>query len=58
MAAREVALKDARAAQDRCRSLEADIEAMRDEREAEARDRKTKEEKMKAQEDAVRGHDA
>nr|XP_020147614.1 CCR4-NOT transcription complex subunit 3-like [Aegilops tauschii subsp. strangulata] len=57
-AVREAARKDAGAAQDRCRSLEAELEAMRNERAVEARGRKTEEEKMKAQEDAVRGHDA
>ena len=54
MAAREAALKDAGAAQDRCQLLEAELEAMRNERAAEARGRKAEEENMKAQEDAVR----
>nr|XP_020170122.1 uncharacterized protein LOC109755638 [Aegilops tauschii subsp. strangulata] len=58
MAAREVVLKDAGAAQDRCRSLEAELETMCNERAAEARGRKAEEEKMKAREDAVRDRDA
>ena len=53
-----MALKDAGAAQGHCRSLEAELEAMRNERAAEARDRKAEEEKMKAREDVVNGHDA
>nr|XP_020186038.1 translation initiation factor IF-2-like [Aegilops tauschii subsp. strangulata] len=57
-AAREVALKDAGAAQDRCRSLEAELETMRNEHADEARGHKAEEEKMKAREDAVRGRDA
>nr|XP_020166449.1 translation initiation factor IF-2-like [Aegilops tauschii subsp. strangulata] len=56
-AAREVALK-AGAAQDCCRSLEAELETMHNERAAEARDRKAEEEKMKAWEYAVNGRDA
>ena len=47
-AAREVALKDAGAAQDRCRWLEAELETMRRERAKESRSRKAEEEKMKA----------
>ena len=57
-AAREVALKDAGAAQDHCRSLEAELKTMRSERADEAQGRKAEEEKMKAREDAVRGRDA
>nr|XP_020176299.1 nucleoporin NSP1-like [Aegilops tauschii subsp. strangulata] len=57
-AAREVALKDTGAAQDHCRSLEAELETMRNERAAKARGRQAAEEKMKAREDAVRGRDA
>nr|XP_040256309.1 uncharacterized protein LOC109775784 [Aegilops tauschii subsp. strangulata] len=57
-ATREVALKDAEAAQDHCRSMEAELETMCRERAYEARGRKTEEEKMKAREDAVRGRDA
>ena len=48
MAAREVALKDAEAAKDRCRSLEAKLEVMRNECAPKARDCKAEEEKMKA----------
>ena len=58
VAAREVALKDVEAAQDRCRSLEAKLETMHNEHATETRDRKAEEEKMKAREDAVRGRDA
>nr|XP_020177567.1 uncharacterized protein LOC109763120 [Aegilops tauschii subsp. strangulata] len=57
-AAREVALKDAGAAQDRCRLLEAELKTMRSEGADETRGRKAEEEKMKAWEDAVRGRDA
>ena len=46
-AAYKVALKDAGAAQDHCRSLEAELETMRSERAKEARGRKAEEEKMK-----------
>nr|XP_040256276.1 tol-Pal system protein TolA-like [Aegilops tauschii subsp. strangulata] len=58
MATREVALKDAEAAKDRCRSLEAELETARKERAKEARGRKAEEEKMKAREDAIRDRDA
>ena len=58
VAAREVALKDAEAAQDRCRSLAAELETVRRERAKEARGRKAEEEKMKAREDAVKDRDA
>ena len=57
-AAREVALKDAAVAQDRCKALEAELQGLRDEHTKEARDRQVKEEKMKAREDAVRYRDA
>ena len=53
-----MALKDTGAAQDRCRALEAELETMRNKRSAKARGRQAEEEKMKAREDAVRGHDA
>nr|XP_020176008.1 uncharacterized protein LOC109761607 [Aegilops tauschii subsp. strangulata] len=58
MAAREVALKDAGAAQDRCQLLEAELKTMRSERADKARGRRAEEEKMKAPQDAVRGRDA
>ena len=48
VAAREVALKDAEAAKDRYRSLEAKLETARREHAKEARGRKAEEEKMKA----------
>nr|XP_020172929.1 dynactin subunit 1-like [Aegilops tauschii subsp. strangulata] len=57
-AACEAAMKDAKAAQDRCRALEAELKALRDKRAEEARGRKVEEEKMKAREDAVKGRDA
>nr|XP_040258348.1 FYVE and coiled-coil domain-containing protein 1-like [Aegilops tauschii subsp. strangulata] len=57
-AAHEAALKDAGDAQDRCQSLEAELETMRNERAAKARGREVDEEKMKAWEDAVRDRDA
>nr|XP_020158646.1 tol-Pal system protein TolA-like [Aegilops tauschii subsp. strangulata] len=56
-AAREAALKDVEAAQDRCRALEAELKTLHNERAEEARSRKADEEKMKAQEDAIKGHD-
>nr|XP_020200442.1 microtubule cross-linking factor 1-like [Aegilops tauschii subsp. strangulata] len=58
VAAREVALKDAEAAKDRCRSLEAELETAQRERAKETRGRKAEEEKMKAREEAVRDRDA
>ena len=57
-AARKMALKDAEAVKERCRSMEAEVETMRNERAAEARSRKADEVKMKAREDAVTGRDA
>ena len=56
--AREEALKDAEAAQDRCRSLETELETMRRERANETRGRKAEEDKMQAREDAVSHRDA
>ena len=53
-----MALKDAGAAQDRCRLLEAELKTMRSEHAEEARGRQAEEQKMKAREDAVRGRDA
>ena len=57
MAARKVALKDAEAAQDRCRLLAAELETMQREHAKEAQGHKAEEEKMKAREDAVKDHD-
>ena len=56
--AREAALKDAEAAQGRCRVLEAELKILREERAEDARGRKAEEERMKAREDAVKGRDA
>ena len=56
-AAREAALKDADAAQDHCRVLEAELKILREERAKDARGRKAEEERMKAREDAVKGRD-
>nr|XP_020196064.1 uncharacterized protein LOC109781879 [Aegilops tauschii subsp. strangulata] len=56
-AAREAAVKDAEAAEGRCRELEAELKALRNEHAEEACGRKAEEEKMKAREDAVKGHD-
>nr|XP_020181021.1 uncharacterized protein CG45076-like [Aegilops tauschii subsp. strangulata] len=56
-AAREAALKDVEAAQDRYRALEAELKTLRNERVEEARSRKVEEEKMKAWEDAIKGRD-
>ena len=58
VAAREVALKNVGASQDRWRSLEAELETTHNEHATEPRDRKAEEEKIKAWEDAVRGRDA
>ena len=55
--AREVALKDVEASKEHCQLMEAKLETMRNERAADARDRKAEEEKMKAREGAVAGHD-
>ena len=57
-AAREVAVKDAAAAQDRCKALEAELTDLCDKHAEEARDRQAEEERMKAWENAVRGRDA
>nr|XP_020177566.1 tol-Pal system protein TolA-like [Aegilops tauschii subsp. strangulata] len=53
-----MALKDAEAAKERYRSMEAELETMRNERATEARSRKVEEEKMKAREDAITCRDA
>nr|XP_045089395.1 testis-specific gene A8 protein-like [Aegilops tauschii subsp. strangulata] len=55
---REVVLKDAKAARDRCQVLEDELQSMRDKHTEEARCRQAKEEEMKAREDAVKNHDA
>nr|XP_045090177.1 transcription activator BRG1-like [Aegilops tauschii subsp. strangulata] len=55
---REAALKDAKAAHDRCRALEKELKGMRDEHTEEARGRRVKEEEMRAREDAIKNHDA
>jgi len=52
--AREAALKDAEAAQDRCRVLEAELKILRED----SHGRKVEEEMMKAREDTVKGRDA
>nr|XP_040249526.1 dynactin subunit 1-like [Aegilops tauschii subsp. strangulata] len=56
VAASEVALKDAEAAKERCQVAEAELETLRNERAAEARQREAWEEKLKAREDAERDH--
>ena len=55
---RETALKDAKAARDRCQVLEDELQSLRDKHAEEARDRLGKEEEVKAREDAVKNHDA
>ena len=55
---REAALKDAKAARDRCRELEDELKSLRDKHAKEARCRQAKEEEMKAREDAVKNRDA
>nr|XP_040249647.2 actin cytoskeleton-regulatory complex protein PAN1-like [Aegilops tauschii subsp. strangulata] len=56
--AREAALKDAEAAQDHSRGLEAELKALCDRRAEEARGREADEEKMKVREDAIKDRDA
>ena len=56
-AARNVALKDVEAAKERCQVAAAELEALRNERAIEARQREVWEEKLKAREDVVAGHD-
>ena len=58
MAYREAALKDAKAARDRCRVLEDELKSLRDQYAEETRGRQAKEEEMRAREDAVRDRDA
>ena len=48
MVAREGLLKDAEAAEERCRVMEAELETIRNEHAAEARERETWEGKMRA----------
>ena len=55
---REAALKDAKAARDRCRELEDKLKSLHDKHAEEARGRLVKEEEMKAWEDAVKNRDA
>ena len=55
--AREAALKDAEAAQDRCRVLEAELKILREEHAGDAHGCKAEEERMKAREDAINGLD-
>ena len=55
---REAALRDAKAARDRCRSLEDELQSLRDQHAEEARCRQAKEEEVKAREDAVKNRDA
>ena len=57
-AARDAALKDAEAAQGRCRVLEAELKTLREEHAEDARGHKAEEERMKAREDAIKGRDA
>ena len=55
---REAALKDAKAARDRCQEMEDELKSLRDKYAEEARGRLVKEEEMKAREDAVKNRDA
>ena len=54
---REAALKDAKAASDRCRVLENKLKSLCDERTEEVCGRQAKEEEMKAREDAIKDRD-
>ena len=54
----EAALKDSKAAHDRCQALEDELQGLRDKHAEEARCREAKEEEVKAREDAVKNHDA
>nr|XP_020198452.1 uncharacterized protein LOC109784263 [Aegilops tauschii subsp. strangulata] len=53
----EAALKDAKAAHDRCRVLENELKGLHDEHAEEARGRRAKEEEMRAREDAIKNRD-
>nr|XP_020191660.1 MAP7 domain-containing protein 1-like [Aegilops tauschii subsp. strangulata] len=55
---REAALKDAKAAHDRCRALEKELKGLRDEHAEEAHGRRAKEEEMRDREDAIKNRDA
>ena len=54
----EMALKDAKAARDRCQVLEDELQSLRDKHAEEARGCLGKEEEVKAREDAVKNRDA
>ena len=55
---RETALKDAKAARDRCQVLEGELQSLRDQHAEEARGRLAKEEEVNAREDTVKNRDA
>ena len=55
---REMALKDAKAARDRCQVLEGELQSLRDKHAEEVRCRQAKEVEMKAREEAVKNRDA
>ena len=55
---REAALKDAKAARDRCQVLEGELQSLNDKHADEVRCRQAKEEEMKAREEAVKYRDA
>ena len=55
---REAALKDAKAARDRCQVLEGELQSLRDKHAEEVRCRQAKEVEMKAREEAVKNRDA
>jgi hypothetical protein len=57
-ATRDAAMKDAKAAEERCRATEAKLSTLHDEQAAEARQRKVQEEELKAQKAAVADRDA
>nr|XP_020157850.1 protein bangles and beads-like [Aegilops tauschii subsp. strangulata] len=54
----EAALKDAKAAHERCRALEDELKGLRDEHVEEAHGRRVKEEEMRAREDAIKNRNA
>ena len=56
-AAHDVALKDVEVAKERCRVAEAELETLCNERTTEAPEGEMWDEKMRAREDAVAGHD-
>ena len=55
---REAALKDTKAARDRCQVLEGELQSLRDKHAEEVRCRQAKEVEMKAREEAVKNRDA